>query len=67
MDIKLNIQPLTVEVIVNNETVKQEDITVDEYKSYIYELVGDDSLMLDSLRKANKMFKPKSYMFKDIG
>jgi len=66
MDIKLNIQPLTVEVIVNNETVKQEDITVDEYKSYIYELCGDDSLMLDSLRKANKLFKVRSYTFKGV-
>mgnify|MGYP007107511741 CR=1 FL=1 len=61
MDVRLS-KELT-EVIVNDEVVKSVENKDDDFKNHMYEMCGDNELMLEALRKANKLFKPKYYTF----
>ena len=64
MNIKINKENMIVEVINNNEVLKTEELGKDSFRDYMVELSGDN---LDVMRKVSKLFKPKSYEFKDIG
>ena len=61
MDVRLS-KELT-EVIVNDEVVKSVENTGDMFKEYIYELCGDNELLLEALRLTAKKMKPISYRF----
>ena len=64
MDIRLSVG-LT-EVIIDDVVVKSVENTGDMFKEYIYELCGDNDLLLEALRITAKKIKPISYTFKDI-
>ena len=61
MDVRLS-KELT-EVIVNDEVVKSVENTGDMFKEYIYEMCGDNELLLEALRLTAKKMKPISYRF----
>ena len=63
MDVKINRKPKTVEILEGNKVLKQEDLTDDRFKELMLELSGD---RVDMLRTATKLFKIKSYKFKDV-
>ena len=64
MDVRLS-KELT-EVIVNDEVVKSVENKDDDIKNYMYEMCGDNELMLEALRLSAKKMKPISYTFKDL-
>ena len=64
MDVRLS-KELT-EVIVNDEVVKSVENTGDMFKEYMYEMCGDNELLLEALRLTAKKIKPISYRFKDV-
>ena len=64
MDVRLS-KELT-EVIVNDEVVKSVENKDDDFKNYMYEMCGDNELMLEALRLSAKKMKPISYTFKDL-
>ena len=64
MDVRLS-KELT-EVIVNDEVVKSVENTGDMFKEYMYEMCGDNELLLEALRLTAKKIKPISYTFKDL-
>ena len=65
MDIRLSVG-LT-EVIKDDVVVKSVENTGDMFKNYMYEMCGDNELMLEALRLTAKKMKPISYTFKDVG
>ena len=64
MDVRLS-KELT-EVIVNDVVVKSVENNGDDFKNHMYEMCGDNDLMLEALRLTAKKMKPISYRFKDI-
>ena len=64
MDVRLS-KELT-EVIVNDEVVKSVENKDDDFKNHMYEMCGDNELLLEALRLTAKKMKPISYRFKDI-
>ena len=65
-DVRINTNPLSVDIINKEEIMKSKDISVDEMRNYMYEMCGDNDLMLEALRLTAKKMKPISYRFKDI-
>ena len=61
MDVRLS-KELT-EVMVNDEVVKSAENKDDDFKNHMYELCGDNDLMLEALRLSAKKIKPISYTF----
>ena len=61
MDVRLS-KELT-EVIVNDEVIKSVENKDDDFKNHMYELCGDNDLMLEALRLSAKKIKPISYTF----
>ena len=64
MDIRLSVG-LT-EVIQDDVVVKSVENTGDMFKEYIYELCGDNDLLLEALRITAKKMKPISYTFTGV-
>ena len=64
MDVRLS-KELT-EVIVNDEVVKSVENKDDDFKNYMYEMCGDNELMLEALRLSAKKMKPISYTFMEV-
>ena len=64
MDIRLSVG-LT-EVIQDDVVVKSVENTGDMFKEYIYELCGDNDLLLEALRLTAKKIKPISYTFMEV-
>ena len=64
MDVRLS-KELT-EVIVNDEVVKSVENTGYMFKEYIYEMCGDNDLLLEALRITAKKMKPISYTFMEV-
>ena len=64
MDVRLS-KELT-EVIVNDEVVKSVENKDDDFKNHMYEMCGDNELLLEALRLTAKKMKPISYRFKDV-
>ena len=61
MDVRLS-KELT-EVIVDDEVVKSVENKDDDFKNYMYEMCGDNELLLEALRLTAKKMKPISYRF----
>jgi len=64
IDILIDKESMKVEVIVNDEVVKIEELDKDSFKDYMVELSND--LMLEALRLTARKMKPKSYLFKGV-
>lgn len=64
MDVRLS-KELT-EVIVNGKVVRSVENKDDDFKNNLYEMVGDDVLLLEALRLTAKQMKPLSYTFLDL-
>ena len=64
MDVRLS-KELT-EVIVNDEVVKSVENTGDDFKNHMYEMCGDNDLLLEALRLSAKKMKPISYTFMEV-
>ena len=65
MDVRLS-KELT-EVIVNDVVVKSVENTGDDFKNHMYEMCGDNELLLEALRITAKKMKPISYTFTGVG
>jgi len=63
MDVKVDKKRLKASVIKDGKTIKEQDLTKEQYKELMLELSGDN---VDMLRTATKLFKVKSYTFKDV-
>ena len=61
MDIKIDRTNMEVSVIKDDEVLKSESLTAEEFKEYMVELSKDD--MIEPLRKVSRLFKVKSYTF----
>ena len=61
MDVRLS-KELT-EVIVNDEVIKSVENKDDDFKNHMYEMCGDNDLLLEALRLSAKKIKPISYTF----
>ena len=48
----------------NNKIVKQQDMSKEQYAGLMKDLVPID--MLDTIRKYDKKFKAKAYVFRDV-
>ena len=64
MDVRLS-KELT-EVIVNDVVVKSVENKDDDFKNHMYEMCGDNELMLEALRLTAKKMKPISYTFMEV-
>ena len=61
MDIRLSVG-LT-EVIIDDVVVKSVENKDDDFKNHMYEMCGDNELLLEALRLTAKKMKPISYRF----
>ena len=64
MDVRLS-KELT-EIIKDDVVVKSVENTDDDFKNNMYELCGDNDLMLEALRITAKKMKPISYTFVEV-
>ena len=64
MNIKLCKKDMKVYVSKNNKIVKQQDMSKEQYAGLMKDLVPID--MLDTIRKYDKKFKAKAYVFRDV-
>ena len=64
MDIRLSVG-LT-EVIIDDVVVKSVENKDDDFKNYMYEMCGDNELLLEALRLSAKKMKPISYTFMEV-
>ena len=63
MDVKIIKKPLKAEVYRNGKLLKEQELTPEEFKSYMAELSGE---CIEAVRLANKLFKAKSFTFKGV-
>jgi hypothetical protein len=64
MDIRLSVG-LT-EVIQDDVVLKSIENKDDDFKNHMYEMCGDNELMLEALRLTAKKMKPVSYTFMEV-
>lgn len=63
MDIKIHRRDKTATAIENGKVVKAKELEPEEFKDLMCQLCGDS---IDMVRTATKLFKVKSYTFKDV-
>ena len=63
MDIHIQRKDMTVKVIENDKVVKAQELEPEEFKELMGELCGES---LEAVRLATRLFKVKSFKFKDV-
>ncbi len=66
MDVRINTNPLSVDVLIDGDVKKSQSIDKDTMREYMYELCGDNDLLLEALRFCHRKLKVVSTTFMEV-